>query len=143
MIRVGSAPRGRLAIASGTLLLAFVATPSQDPADRVEDVPIESELIEEADVELAQFDVTVRGDPTVIASLAPEDFRIKLGLKRLREFRLDRLCPAAEEAGTLPASESTSRAAYLFYFDQPHLTQAGRQRALGLNQSAACFQNCA
>ena len=93
-------------------------------------------LAEQVGTELAQFDVSLRGAPAVLAGLVPDDFEIRIGLRRLREFRIDRLCEAGagpvDDAPRTAVDRPFPRPTYLLYFDQPHLTQAGRQRAIDL-----------
>jgi len=111
-------------------------TPAQEP-----ERPREVGLIERAEARLAQLDITVSGDPDVIGALTADDFAIRINFRLLEEFQLDRACGAPEPAGTGPEGVQqpppTERPAppgpsYLFYFDQPHLTLGGRQRALDL-----------
>ncbi|MBD3867319.1 MAG: hypothetical protein IFK94_04255 [Acidobacteria bacterium] len=85
---------------------------------------------------LFQVDLSVSGDPDVIRSLQPADFKIKIGIHKLTDFILDRVCEYPEAAidestGERVESVPVSRpGSYLFYFDQPHLTQAGRHNSL-------------
>ncbi|MCP3980109.1 MAG: hypothetical protein GY716_12455, partial [bacterium] len=95
-------------------------------------------LVEQTGTRLAQIDVTVIAAPEVLAELTADDFKVKVNMTKIKEFRLDRACPAldlaqppteAEDGGPAPEPRSanvTPRASYLFYFDQPHLTLEGR-----------------
>jgi VWFA-related protein len=101
--------------------------------------PREVGLAERAASSLAQIDITVIGPAGEIVELKPEDLRIKVHLRRIDDFQLDRLCsgpgaggPDGEPAPVTPPLES--RASYLFYFDQPYLTMPGRMRALELSR---------
>jgi VWFA-related protein len=98
--------------------------------------------VERAGTRLVQLDITVLGDTEALRGLGKDDFRIKINLHKVTDYVLDRVCG---EAGAAPGTaqgtveEPTPRvaeprphASYLFYFDQPHLTLAGRQRALDL-----------
>jgi len=85
---------------------------------------------------LFQVDLSVSGDPDVIRSLQPDDFKIKIGVHRLTDFILDMQCEYPEQVDGKAGDSSGDPAAvsnpgsYLIYFDQPHLTQAGRHNAL-------------
>jgi VWFA-related protein len=87
-----------------------------------------SELVERARARLAQVQISVSGRPDVIASLEPDDLLLKVHLRRITSFTLDRFCGNAGP-GDGPAVEPV-RVSHLLYFDQPHLTLPGRQRAL-------------
>jgi VWFA-related protein len=145
-MRVPAAGRGvAVAIAIGAALLLAFAPPR---AETEEDPPNPRSvgLVERAETRLAQIDVTVLGPPDVIGTLGAEDFRVKIHLRRLEQFKLDRLCSLGDaDGGSLPptaepaASSETGPAlpvaaaspvTYMFYLDQPHLTLAGRQRAI-------------
>jgi VWFA-related protein len=89
-------------------------------------------LVETSEARLAQIDVTVIGPPEVVAALTKDDFTVKINLKKLPEFELDRVGTCASpENGTDPtARAATVSGSYLFYFDQPLMTMEGRQRSL-------------
>lgn len=136
----GGAARAVLAAA---LAATPVSIPGEEPAPS--DEPRDSRLIERVGTRLAQLDVTVSGPKKVLEALTREDFEVKIvGYWSIAEFQLDRVCqePApgievAEAAGvpeTAPPAEPQRLAptSYLFYFDQAHLTLAGRQRSLDL-----------
>ncbi len=112
------------------LLLCLPATAEdQDKED-----PTELGLHTRTGSRLFQVDLSISGDPDVIRSLRPEDFKFKIGAHKLTEFILDRVCDFPDEVpggetDPLPVSRPGS---YLFYFDQPHLTLAGRRNALTL-----------
>ncbi|MBZ5641071.1 MAG: hypothetical protein LAO51_20210 [Acidobacteriia bacterium] len=81
-------------------------------------------LVEKAGAHLGQFDVTVTGPRDAASRLTPGDFEVQVGKLWLTTFQLDPMCAAdTSHATTRPAS-------YLFYFDQRHLTQVGRRRAI-------------
>lgn len=103
-------------------------------ADQKTDEPKEVGLVERAETSLAQLDITAIGPPEVVSNLKEEDFRISLSGNRLKSFQIDRLCPVVKEAppGAVEEIPAAPPASYLFYFDQSHLTMAGRQRALDL-----------
>ena len=43
-------------------------------------------LLERSEARLAQIDVTVIGPPEVVASLTRDDFKVRINLKKLKEF---------------------------------------------------------
>ena len=113
----------------------------QSPTDE----PRELDLIERTGRRLAQLDVTVSGPDDAIATLTAEDFELSVGGKVIDSFIVDRACDLTRTAvapttsGELPqgSAETTQspltavpRPTYLFYFDQHHLTGAGRQNSL-------------
>lgn len=87
------------------------------------DTPRDSGIVERSEARLAQVDVSVEGPADVIYDLAPEDFTVRVNLTPIREFTLDRLCDPGGPTVPLHA---------LFYFDQPHLTFAGRQSSISI-----------
>ncbi|HKQ61815.1 MAG TPA: hypothetical protein VJS92_11010 [Candidatus Polarisedimenticolaceae bacterium] len=110
----------KVAAACGLLLATagWAADEAPRPTDRVE----------HTEARLALIDLTVVGPPELVSRLRPEDLSLKVQLRRVREFQLDRLCAAApdEAPGPLP------RPSYLLFFDQAQLTLPGRLRALEL-----------
>ena len=118
------------------VLLALAAA-AADPA------PVAVPLEERVEKRLAQLDVVVEGNPDVIRSLTEKDFRLAIGGKNIERFTLDPSClewsPAPEQASTESGASPAPVAAhpgaavgpaFLFYFDQPHLTPGGRMRAV-------------
>mgnify|MGYP001029080306 CR=1 FL=1 len=106
--------------------------------------PADSGFVEKAGTHLGQIDVSLSGDPAVLDSRRAEDFEVRV-LQRIVEGAIvDRVCapddsrpqalaPPGIPASASPSIESRTRpATHLFYFDQPHLTMAGRQRAIDL-----------
>jgi VWFA-related protein len=131
----------RVAILALSTLLPAAAATGKGGDDRPKDIG----LVEKVGTHLAQVDVTVSGKPEVIASLGPDDFVLSVLRQRVPEVIVDRVCQAAapslrEEPAAAAASPPGAKtiavrsqpATYLFYYDQPHLTMAGRQRALDL-----------
>ncbi len=112
----------------------FAAASAQQ--DGARDQPLrDSGLIERADAALAQIDVTVLGPAEVLRGLARDDFKLKINLKNVRDFTLDRVCSDSEAAlhgdAPEPALEAVlPQAHYVAYFDQPYLTLMGRAQAL-------------
>jgi VWFA-related protein len=95
--------------------------------------PLELPLVEQTQARLAQIDVSVSGPPEIVAALGPEDFWLKVHDRQIESFTLDRACgPAGGEGPATAASRPGRPTAYLFYFDQLHLTLAGRARAIDL-----------
>ena len=125
-----------VAIAIGAL--ARAAQP-ETPAPTPE--PKKIDLVEKAERRLVQIDVTARGPAAEIAALTRDDFELVVNGERIESFTVDRLCGEAEmQATTAEAAVDEAHApgpppaaptgTYLIYFDQHHLTLAGRQNAL-------------
>ena len=119
-----------------SLVNASAAGPSESIAGAVER-PVASTLDEHVESRLVQLDVPVDGDPDAVGSLTPQDFSLTVGGKVIREFSVDRLC----DDGTRSVGDETQSASsvavglsrsFLFFFDQPHLTQLGRTNALDM-----------
>ena len=121
------------------VLAAPAALPSGDEPPRAID------LVERTGSRLAQLDVTVRGPKGFVDDLTAADFELRVGGRFIEDFIVDRVCgdqaPATEPpdgmsaAGPAPIPVPLPRrsvATYVFYFDQPHLTQAGRQESIDL-----------
>ncbi len=135
----------RLAAAGLATLLLAAGKPSPDEPKKIG-------LVEKAGTHLAQVDVTVSGKPEILETLGPDDFALWVLRKRVDHVLVDRVCqpeaskepeapkePEVPKAPKEPARQDarsitvrSQPATYLFYFDQPHLTMAGRQRALDL-----------
>jgi len=121
-----------LAVAAAMLCAASVGAEDPEPQERG--------LHTREQTRLFQVDVSISGDPDVIQTLEPEDFKIKIGIHKLKNFILDRHCnyddPAAIPAGVVREPPLRPLAAnpgsFVFYFDQPHLTQRGRANALNV-----------
>ena len=128
-------------IAAGSLLLSAMPALPQDSGDE----PREVDLIEQTGRRLAQLDVSVSGPDEAIANLTAEDFELVVGGKFIESFIVDRACnlqervvrttaPAASDPTETPAPAPAvplgPKPTYLFYFDQHHLTGAGRQNSL-------------
>jgi VWFA-related protein len=130
---------------AGAGALAGVVALAADPVPP-EQAPLESGLVETAERRLVQLDVSVTGPPEIIADLKPEDFRLAVGLDKIERFVLDNLCAPGEarrvelevdadaEAPIEPVVPERSRASFLFYFDQHHLTMGGRARGIDVAQ---------
>ncbi len=128
------------ALVLATLLgAASLVAAEEGPSTGSDREPRKIGLEERAGRRLAQLDITVIGPAEVVSGLTAEDFRIKINLRKLPEFELDRLCtpqdpaPDAKRASEVADQASQVRgptASYLFYFDQPFLTMQGRLRSL-------------
>jgi len=131
----------RLVAGLAVLWLVLPATGAQEPETAE---PQRSGLVEETRRRLAQLDVTVTGPPEAIRSLTREDFELGVGGHIFDEFIVDAVCepvptadarpaePVAEPSGESPPVAAPMRqpVTYLFYFDQHHMTQSGRQTSL-------------
>ncbi len=122
-------------------LVIWLALCSSVPAhaEEVDDHPRDIGIEARVDARRVLLDVTVHGKSPEISSLTADDFEVAVGRQAIREFDLERVClegvdpgggdsrGAAESAAVAPPNSGTS---FLFYFDQPHLTMVGRERAL-------------
>ena len=116
----------RLTALAAAALLVSTARPADDRAERPQ-----LDLTETAEARLAQLDVTVYGPADVVGTLTAEDFQLRIQATTIRDLRVDRLCDS---------SSTTTQAvapSYLLYFDQPHLTLAGRQNAIDIARQLA------
>ncbi len=118
-----------LAVLFALLLCLPAMAQDQDKED-----PTELGLHTRTDSRLFQIDLSISGDPDVIRSLGPEDFKFKIGVHKLTDFILDRICEYPDEnaGGDADAAPVSRPGTFLFYFDQPHLTLSGRRNALTL-----------
>ncbi len=126
---------GRIAAACAVALLGYAS--SNGHANDTEQDPLrDSGIIERTDAALAQIDVTVLGPDDILRQLGPEDFRLKINTRKIRDFTLDRVCPnierpsAASTAADVTPASILPPAHYVVYFDQPFLTLMGRAQAL-------------
>jgi VWFA-related protein len=114
------------------------------PRSAAQAPPRESGLVEKTTTRLAQIDISVSGPEEIVSKLEPQDFEVWVGGRQLSDFFLDASCleesatppPPPVAAGSLappvPAPARPRGTTYLFYFDQSHLTQGGRQIAIDL-----------
>lgn len=122
------------------LLLALACAVAASSAAAQDDADEEirpTDLVERAESRLTQIDVSVTGPPEIIGDLNKDDFFLKVNFRRIHDFLVDGYCPAAANAtmDTAPGAKPPPRpVSFLFYFDQHHLTQPGRQRALDLSR---------
>ena len=125
--------------------------PAAPPAAASPEHPLPTDLRERTARRLAQLDVTVEGPEEVVRTLTADDFELVVNGRPITSFVVDRLCtdpaPAARDrAAARPRDEAPGEPAsagpqvtpprptttFLVYFDQHHLTAAGRQNALDI-----------
>lgn len=107
--------------------------------------PRPTAIVERTGSRLAQLDVTVAGPAGVVEALTREDFELRVDNRWVETFFVDRVCaptvaegaaesaPAAEAVGALaPPADSGPTLTVVFYFDQPHMTMAGRNRSIDI-----------
>lgn len=116
-------------------VLLLLPTPAQRAANPAD--PLDSKLEERLETELVQLDVAIDGSAEAVRSLQAKDFSLTVGGKDIEGFTADPLCnespPEGREAEPdVRAPQGASVPSFLFYFDQPHLTIAGRTMALDL-----------
>ena len=106
--------------------------------------PKPATLLESVETRLVQLDVAVEGDRDAIRAIKAEDFVLYVGTHEVTGLIVDPLCgdTSSHESSTEPAPTEHSaqpnvardvtrqRATFIFFFDQPHLTQAGRMLSL-------------
>ena len=140
----GSRRLARLIAATVLLASAMPALPQDDGEE-----PKDLNLIEQTGRRLAQLDVSVSGPDEAIADLTAEDFELVVGGKPIESFIVDRSCNLEQrvvriETRDAPTKDTAPAAVvrpvgpkptYLFYFDQHHLTAAGRQNSLDTARS--------
>lgn len=121
-------------LATVLIVLSFTSVNAQSPEQtEPSEQPARSGLVEREDTELAQVDLSVTGPPDVVATLTADDLKLKVNLKKVREFQLDRLCePPDPEAPAREIPRPSTPVSYLFYFEQAHLTFGGRARAMDI-----------
>ncbi len=118
---------------------------SEEPRPAPAEQPRQLGLAERVEARLAQIEVTVSGPRDLVSTLTKDDFEVWINRAPLREFTVDRLCQPPEAEREEPRGEAAAarrqegrpapapRVAatnYLLYFDQGHLTMAGRQTAI-------------
>jgi len=140
------------------LLAVLILAPSlpapaagEETRQAQEEPPRSIDLVEHARSRLAQLDVTVRGPRGFVSDLTKEDFELRVGGRFLENFIVDQVCrpappPETASTGTVPSPPSspaagstpadlpsrTAPATYVFFFDQPHLTMAGRRESIDI-----------
>jgi hypothetical protein len=113
-------------------------------APPVDQHPKPTGLTESVEKRLVQLDVAVEGDREAIRAITAKDFALYVGEHEVQGLIVDRLCgdvlppvtpgPSDRSAETPEARSvppiTRPRATYVFVFDQPHLTMAGRALSL-------------
>ena len=143
------------AISLAISLLAIVTlfgqtNPStQDPAPVPQEEPRPTEILERTTSRLVQIDVSVTGSAEAIVGLTRPDFDIFVQGRPIDSFTVDPICdvdeylmasknkklprrsaePTSAEA-VPPPRPKRAAATYLLYFDQHHLTMAGRHGSI-------------
>ncbi len=128
-------------VASVALVLSTMSGLARATEPLAETKPKSLGLVEKAGAHLGQLDITVTGPPEILDTLTRQDFDVYLGNREVNDFVLDKMCPTATavqphevtaSSGTALRKEEArpNPATFLFYFDQPELTFAGRQRSL-------------
>ena len=116
--------------------------PAEQSAEQREQ-PRDLDIREQTGRRLVQLDVTVSGPGQAIAALTRDDFELVVGGELIEDFFVDGTCPESsvvepsvtepdrpEIAAPVEATALlTTRATFLFYFDQTFLTMAGRVQA--------------
>lgn len=138
-----------------TLGLQGVPAAAQQSADKGRR---DTSLVEETSRRLGQLDVTVSGPDEAISNLTAEDFSLTVGGTFIESFTVDRSCSTSTRVErTVVVDEAASddppqqveltpeqaavvaaaavKPTYLFYFDQHHLTPAGRQNSIDTARS--------
>jgi hypothetical protein len=133
--------RGRVLLLIAALLGAWAAAQEQDKQSE----PKKTNVIERAGTRLVQIDVNLRGPQDTLDALTRDDFRLTIGRRSIQEFEVDKLCRDPEHSRSLDAVAGEIAApapgapamvlgptTFLFYFDQQHLTMAGRQESIDI-----------
>jgi VWFA-related protein len=152
--REGIAPDGSFAqrehmakkrLAHSIVICVLLASTLPAVPQETAEEPRDLNLIEQTGRRLAQLDVSVSGPDHAIGDLTAADFELIVGGKFIESFIVDRACSIEERivrttteepgktttTGTPPAPLPLGpKPTYLFYFDQHHLTPAGRQNSL-------------
>ena len=109
--------------ARGLWLVLLLSAPESSP-------PLDLDVHEETGAALAQIDVTLTGPAEALARVRPESFALWVGDRRVEHLLVDGSCLTAAEGPAPPPQ--VRPVTWLLYFDQPHLTIAGRARSIQL-----------
>ncbi len=116
---------------AGVAVAALLATIC---AANESDKPKDLGLVEKAGSRLVQIDLSVTRRDGSSVDIQPGDLEVRVGKTTIRDFTLDRICsptaPAAPGAPIPVPARTAAIASYLFYFDEPHMTYAGRARGI-------------
>jgi hypothetical protein len=103
--------------------------------------PTPTALTETLEKRLVQFDVGVEGDRDTILGITANDVTVYAGEREVQGLIVDPMCggtPNPTSALSQPeepaAPPARRRATFVFFFDQPHLTLLGRNRALEVSR---------
>jgi hypothetical protein len=114
---------------------ATLGASSADPS--VDEPPKPTALTEKIEKRLVQLDVAVDGDREAIRRISEKDLVLYVGEREIQGLIVDPACadvPAPPESPTQSAAPLSPavrpRATFTLFFDQPHLTTAGRSRSL-------------
>jgi hypothetical protein len=143
-MRVSRRPRRLLVAAFVAWLASRAAIAERSAAPKADQSPKPTTLTESVEKRLVQLDVAVEGDRDAIRAIKAEDFALYVGTHEVTGLIVDPLCdepsapePAAEAAPSAATPQpkvapqvTRPRATFIFFFDQPHLTQAGREFSL-------------
>lgn len=112
-------------------------------APRADQPPTPTGLTESVEKRLVQLDVGVEGARDAIRGITAKDFVLYVGEHEVQGLIVDHLCgetPPESATESAPTAESPQpkvapqvkrpRATFIFFFDQPHLTMAGRALSL-------------
>ena len=101
--------------------------------------PTPTALTEKVEKRLVQLDVGVEGDRDAIRAITAKDFSLYVGEHEIQGLIVDHLCGDGPAPSTVenvtppaPAISNRPRATFVFFFDQMHLTMAGRALSLEL-----------
>lgn len=121
------------------------AVEASDPKSRSNSERVAVE--EHVTIRLVQLDVIVTGASDEIGTLSADDFDVTVGGKTFNQVTVDNFCgtervvasgfSTAEQTIEGGIAKEAKPGTYLFYFDQPHLTLAGRVRAFELARELA------
>ena len=125
---------GNATARAGFACIAMAVVLTSVGAAQDNDKPKDLGLVEKAGSRLVQIDLSVTRRDGSSVDIQPSDLEVRVGKTTIRDFTLDRICSSTASAapGTpIPAPASTPAiASYLFYFDEPHMTYAGRARGI-------------
>ncbi len=115
------------------------------PARVADQSPKPTSLAEKVEKRLVQLDVSVEGDREAIRGITAKDFALYVSEHEVQGLIVDRLCgdastpsgpptvegvPAEPQAPRVARQIMRARATFILFFDQPHLTTAGRALSL-------------
>jgi len=133
--------RGWVLLLIAALLGAWAVAQEEDKKSG----PKETGVVERAGTRLVQIEVNLRGPKETLDALTRDDFELSIGKHQVQEFEVDKLCRDPVQSRSLDVAvreiaspvEGASAlelgpTTFLFYFDQQHLTMAGRQESIDI-----------